>query len=119
MNSQSADSTSPGQPKALFLVKDHDFGKVKSGSVHQFIFSFQNSGKGLLKIKNIRTSCGCTAALASSREITPGNSGTIKAELDTGGLSGKISRSILLYTNDPKTPLITLMLYADVEKETK
>ncbi len=118
-NNLTGDSTKTLPPKAYFLEKTHDFGEVKAGSIKQYFFHFKNAGKSVLKIKKIRTSCGCTAALVSSNKISPGGKATIHVELDTRGMSGKISRSILLYTNDPSAPLITLMIYANVKKDNK
>jgi hypothetical protein len=40
-----------------------DFGKVKQGEVLKHTFSLKNdSTKNVLNIKNVHTSCGCTAS---------------------------------------------------------
>ncbi len=74
-------------------------------------------GKGSLEIKDIKTSCGCTAALVSSKNIEPGKSGTLKVELDTKNRTGRMSRTISVRTNDPDQPDKVLTIYADVVKE--
>ncbi|MGE5806325.1 MAG: DUF1573 domain-containing protein, partial [Ignavibacteria bacterium] len=70
-----------------------------------------------LKIKNVETSCGCTAALVSSKTIEPGNEGTLKVELNTKDRSGKMSRSITISSNDPAEPNKVLLISAEIKKE--
>ena len=104
-------------PVLYFLETKHDFGKVKEGTIVEYTFSFLNRGKEILKINDVRTSCGCTAALVSSEKLKPGAEGTLKVELDTKNRSGKMSRTITIQSNDPRDPTKILTVYADVEKE--
>lgn len=103
-------------PAILFKESQFDFGKVTEGKVVDHTFTFSNNGKGTLEIKDIKTSCGCTAALVSSKSIEPGNNGTLKIELDTANRSGKMSRTITVLSNDPKEPNKVLTIFADVQK---
>lgn len=104
-------------PVIYFLETKHDFGKVKEGNTVEYTFKFHNKGKSTLKIDDVRTSCGCTAALVSSEKLEPGAEGTLKVELDTKHRSGKMSRTITIQSNDPRDPTKILTVYADVEKE--
>jgi uncharacterized cupredoxin-like copper-binding protein len=104
-------------PVLYFKETKHDFGKVKEGNIVEYTFSFLNTGKEILKIKDVRTSCGCTAALVSSEKLEPGSEGTLKVELDTKNRSGKMSRTITIQSNDPRDPTKILTVYAEVEKE--
>lgn len=103
-------------PKISFRESQHDFGIVKEGSVVSYTFKFANKGKSFLKIKDIKTSCGCTAALISSKEIAPGNEGTLKVDLDTKNRQGRMSRTITVVSNDPEEPNKVLTIYAEVTK---
>lgn len=103
-------------PAILFNDTQHDFGKVLEGKVVEHTFTFSNSGKANLEIKDIVTSCGCTAALVSSKTIEPGKNGTLKVDLDTSNRSGKMSRTITVRSNDPKEPNKVLTIFADVQK---
>lgn len=105
-----------GSPEIQFKESQHDFGTVKEGNVVDYTFKFSNAGDGLLKINDITTSCGCTAALVSSDKLKPGEEGTIKVELDTKHKSGKMSRTVTIKSNDPKEPSKILVIYASVEK---
>jgi len=104
-------------PVLYFSETKHDFGKVKEGNIVEYTFKFHNKGKETLKIKDVRTSCGCTAALVSSEKLEPGVVGTLKVELDTKNRSGKMSRTITIQSNDPRDPTKVLTVYADIEKE--
>ncbi|HZY24605.1 MAG TPA: DUF1573 domain-containing protein, partial [Bacteroidales bacterium] len=48
--------------------------------------------------------------------IKPGESSTIKAVFNSGSYSGKVTKAIYVYTNDPKNSESVLMLTADVEQ---
>jgi hypothetical protein len=101
-------------PVINFIETDHDFGEVDEGKVFDYIFDFENTGTARLKIKNVRTSCGCTAALVSSDVIEPGKNGTLKVELDTSNREGKMNRTITITSNDPQNPEIVLNVTANI-----
>jgi hypothetical protein len=101
----------------LYVPKtDHNFGKVKEGKVVEHTFKFTNKGNAILDIKNVRTSCGCTAALLSSNQVAPGEEGTLKVELDTKNRLGKLSRTVTILSNDSNEPSKVLTIQADIEK---
>lgn len=104
-----------GGPKIYFENNQHNFGKVKEGKVYEHTFRFRNSGTATLTIKDVKSSCGCAVASISSNELKPGESGTLKVELDTAKRKGKMSRSITVMTNDSKEPNKILTIYADIE----
>jgi hypothetical protein len=95
----------------------HDFGKVNEGDKVDYTFTFVNKGSSNLIIKDIKTSCGCTAALLSVDNLAPGQEGTLKVELDTKNRSGKMSRTVTINSNDPKEPSKILTIYADIIKK--
>ena len=99
-----------------FPEMEHDFGKVKEGDVVNYEFKFQNNGSLPLTIKDIKTSCGCTAAVVSEKNIDPGKSGTIKVGLDTENRQGRMSRTITVISNDYNEPNKIITIFADVQK---
>lgn len=106
-------------PKIFFPQTQHDFGIVEEGDVVSYTFSFTNKGKAILDIKDIKTSCGCTAALVSNKQIPPGKEGTLKIDLDTKNREGRMSRTITVSSNDPEEPNKVLTIYAEVSKAKK
>jgi hypothetical protein len=106
----------PPQPNIYFKEMTFNFGKVKEGKVVTHTFNFTNNGKALLEVKDIKTSCGCTAAIVSSKKIEPGQNGTIRVDLDTANRSGSMSRTVTITTNDPDEAQRTLTVMVDIQK---
>jgi len=104
-------------PIIYFPETQHDFGKVNEGGKVDYTFRFMNKGVSELVIKDVKSSCGCTAALLSNSNIKPGQEGTIKVEFDTKNRSGKNSKTVTVQSNDPKDPTKILTIYADVVKK--
>lgn len=106
-----------GGPKLEVPESQFNFGKVTEGKVVDHIFSFVNNGNEKLTIKEVKTSCGCTAALLSKKELDPGEKGELKVELNTANRSGRMTRNITLISNDPLNPQKHLTIYAEVLRE--
>lgn len=103
-----------GNPVIYITETQYDFGKVNEGDKVNHTFTFVNKGSANLIIKDIKTSCGCTAALLSQDNLAPGQEGTLKIELDTKNRSGKMSRTVTINSNDPNDPAKILTIYADI-----
>ena len=96
-----------------------DIGKMKGSEQRDVEFKFQNTGKRDLIIRHVRATCGCTAVQQGGNGVVkPGEWSTIKATFNSGGFSGKQTKVIYVYTNDPKSSEVTLMLNADIEQTT-
>lgn len=95
-----------------------DLGKMKGGTEKEVEFKFTNSGKSDLFIRHVRASCGCTAIQQGQQDapVRPGQSSSIKAVFNSGGYSGKVTKTIYVYANDPMKSEVVLMLSADVEQ---
>ncbi len=98
-----------------FISSNHDFGQIEEGKVVDWTAVFTNIGKSDLIITDVKSSCGCTAAVVSGKTIKPGESGNLRIEFDSSNKSGKISKTVTLYTNDSITPNPTIVISADVQ----
>ncbi len=98
-----------------------DLGKIKGSTQNDVEFKFTNAGKNDLIIRNVKSTCGCTVAEQGNVGvgIKAGASSSIKATFNSGGYSGKVTKAIYVYTNDPKNSEVTLLLNADVEQPTQ
>ena len=101
-------------PVARFSETSYDFGELKQGDKKEYIFSLTNTGKRELIIRNIRSSCGCTAVVPSKRVIGPGESAPIKVTFDSRGKRGRQSKSITVITNDPRKPVNMLRVSCNI-----
>lgn len=95
-----------------------DLGKIKGSTQNEVEFKFKNEGKNDLLIRFIRSTCGCTAVQQGNQGvgIRQGEASSIKAVFNSGSYSGKVTKAIYVYTNDPKNSEVVLMLTADVEQ---
>lgn len=103
-------------PKLKLMKTSYDFGNVEEGKVVNAKLEFKNSGNDVLQIQDVKTSCGCTAALLSSKILKPGESGELRIDLDTANREGKLTRTITLLSNDPDQPAQTITLFVNIEK---
>lgn len=104
-------------PKMKLDKNQIDFGNVEEGKIVLAKVLFQNNGSGVLTINDIKSTCDCAAALLSSKKLEPGETGTLRIELDTANRSGKLTRTITLLTNDPSEPRQVITLFANIEKK--
>lgn len=101
-------------PIISFNEMSHDFGDVTKGNVVGYNFVVTNKGKSTLKIKRIRTSCGCTAALLNKNTLEANESSTIHVEFDSATENGNVTRTIEVLSNDPLAEKTTLKINARV-----
>jgi hypothetical protein len=101
-------------PKIIFKHESWDFGRVDQGKVLTHVFPFGNDGDDTLRIKRVRTSCGCTAALVSEDKVLPGKTGEIKVDFNTQGYEGEVSKYVYVETNDPQNPKKQLTVTARI-----
>lgn len=87
-------------PKIKFESTEIDFGEIDAGKVVDVEFKFENTGDDVLIIKNISTSCGCTAAKMEQKEYKPGAKGVLPVKFYSKGYHGKVVKSITVSTND-------------------
>jgi len=94
-----------------------NIGEMPAATSKEVEFKFTNEGKSDLILRNIRATCGCTAIQQGNQgtAIKPGESSSIKATFNSGGYKGKVTKTIYVYSNDPKNSDVVLMLTADVE----
>lgn len=101
--------------KIKFVKEQHDFGKVEQGKVLTYSFKFKNVGDAPLTIKNVSTTCGCTAAVVKGKKLDPGKEGEIKVTFNTAGYSGNVAKYIYVETNDPSAPQKQLTVSAAID----
>lgn len=104
-----------GTPKISFDKKEHDFGTLPQHTVAKAVISFKNTGDGTLRIKEVRSSCGCTATLVTKKAIKPGEEGALEIRFNSGDYNGRIVRYITITTNDPENETIEFRIISEVK----
>ena len=103
------------KPKIVVDRDTWDFGRVKQGDTLNHEFVFRNAGEAVLNVKNVETSCGCTAALVTENKLAPGKQGRVKVSFSTAGYGGQVTKYVFLDSDDPDQPRLQLQVKADVE----
>lgn len=104
-------------PKIDVEQTDFDFGQIYQGDTVEHSFRFQNAGDEPLIIDRVRSSCGCTAALLSTKIIAAGDVAELKATFDSTRFRGAVVKTIYLYSNDPVQKVTELHLRGTVKQE--
>ena len=102
-------------PTLTFKEVVHDFGAVGPSSSNACEFTFTNTGKGILKIERFHSTCGCTIPEMEKKEYAPGESGVVKVRYNASVSAATVSKPIYVYSNDPRTPQLELMIKAKIQ----
>ncbi|MFG0328436.1 MAG: DUF1573 domain-containing protein [Phycisphaerales bacterium] len=92
-----------------------DFGSISDIRKVRHVFKFKNTGTGMLTIKDIHASCGCTAAQLTVRDYLPGEEGQIEVSYDPTGRRGSQNKVVTITSNDVVSPIRKIQVLADVE----
>ena len=94
-----AQTATDAQATITFDKPEHDFGKIKEGTLATYEFTFTNTGKAPLVLSNVQPSCGCTTPEWSKEPIMPGAKGTVKAVFNSYGRPGTFQKYITVKSN--------------------
>jgi len=106
-------------PKISVLHPEYSFGDINQGEKVSHNFTITNNGGDLLKITDVRASCGCTAAAPEKNELKPGESTQIKVEFNSQGRKGNQVKYVYVKTNDKENPEIKLKISGNVVQQKK
>lgn len=112
-----AASTTPARgPRITVEPTVFDFGKAQQEKTLEKEFTIRNLGNEDLVIEGVSTTCGCTVAEGYAKVIKPGGSTPLRVKLQTRTAFGKLSRSVLVKSNDPSGRPLELKVEATVER---
>src|SRR5438046_1239874 len=80
--------TSGPQPEIFPVTNIINLGTQKEGPTIPFSVQVLNKGQAVLKILNVRASCGCTSVSMNKEEIPPGGQGRVGGYFATRGHPG-------------------------------
>ena len=99
-----------------FAATTFDFGRVFADTVVQATYVLTNAGTAALEVKNVLPGCGCTTVEPWDRRVEPGSNTTLVLRLNTANLSGPVTKSATVTSNDPTQPAVTLLIQGEVWK---
>lgn len=110
-------ATSARAPRISVDPTVFDFGKAQQEKTLEKEFTIRNLGNEDLVIESVSTTCGCTVAEGYSKVIKPGGSTPLRVKLQTRTTFGRLSRSVLIKSNDPSGRPLELKVEATVERQ--
>lgn len=118
-------AVSPGQdnensPKIEITPQSYDFGDINYGDIVNYGFEVKNSGKSVLEIKRVATSCSCTTAKINQEKINPGETAQLNVRYDSGAMGrahgkGRQERIIYIKSSDSENPQVEVAIYANLK----
>jgi len=104
----------PSNPGSELTVDNpvFDAGKVLQKNEVKHVFRLRNRSKSKVRIKKIRSSCSCTAAVISDsrRTMNPGESLGIEMTYDTTGRFGEKQEHTYVETDSPGSQILRLTI---------
>lgn len=105
------------EPKIVFEEQTYNFGKIYIGEIVEHGFKFKNQGSAELLVKNVKSSCGCTAALVSKSHLLKDETGEVQVKFNPGRYVGMVSKSVTVNSNDPESSSVKLTIAGEVIEE--
>ena len=106
------------QPQINPETTSFDFGDVVNGVIEEKDLLIWNSGESDLVVEHVSTTCGCTTAKLDIMTIPAGKSANLHIEFDSGAhgpdLTGEIMRQVIIVSNDPKQPEVSVEFVANI-----
>ncbi len=106
-----------GVPVIAFENTIYDFNAIDPKAEVFCEFKFTNKGTGLLVIKDVQSTCGCTVPNLDKKEYAPSESGAIKVKYTAGAYLGRVTKQVFVNSNDAKEPRLALTIKANVVKK--
>jgi len=109
----SAQDGGDGAPLLLMRETEIDLGQLPKGSSAEARFELRNAGNADLRVLEVRSGCACTVA-KYDEVIPPGGVGYVTATILTETLTGPVGQGVSVLTNDPTSPVTSLLVRAEV-----
>ena len=103
-------------PIVQFSEVIKNFGTVMAGDMVLQDFAFTNIGDAKLILSGVYPTCNCTTVNDWTREAAPGQKGNVSLQLDSTHLSGSITKTIIVMSNDQGHHNLMLSLQGVVKK---
>jgi hypothetical protein len=106
-------SQAQGTPKIQFAQTVYDFGPTSQVTTVSGVFKYKNIGDAILKLEPPKPTCGCTVAELKPNTLAPGESGELPFTLHLGQVKAQFDKRIMVKSNDPQTPEVSLTIKVD------
>lgn len=109
-------ATAKKGPRIVVEPATFDFGQALPNKTLNKDFVLRNLGDETLRLEEVRTSCGCTAALPNERVVPPGGQTRLQVSLQTRTAEGRLEKTVYVRSNDPTHATLEVKLSVTVVK---
>jgi len=95
---------------------EYNFGSAEQYTTVEHSYVLTNTGTETLKIHQVKSSCGCTAAKPEKNELAPGEATEVKVTFNIGSRRGSQTKTVRVYTNSAESPELVLKLAGEVKQ---
>jgi len=97
-------------PPVLVVADSIDLGEVLPNQVIERALRIENRGWGRLRIHKMEGCCGCSVATQSPMEIAPRSEAFVVVRARTPNGYGSFQTKLMVTTNDPSRPAVTVAM---------
>ncbi len=101
-------------PLLSISAREVDFGQIEQFQTVDRQITLGNEGDLPLRIIKVESSCGCTVAVPSDSVVLPGRETKLDVAFSSKDSSGPQEKRVVLRTNDPAEPSVTIIVRADI-----
>ena len=96
-----ASPTLATQLSSMFVSQSHDFGTVARAAKTEHRFYFDNPYNEPIRVRSVRTSCGCTTPIVETHDVPAHGRGSILAKFNTGTHTGQRAATLTVTFDKP------------------
>lgn len=101
-----SDTSNQKLPIMTFTQTVHNFGDMVQGEVGKYDFHFKNTGNADLRIKYVKTTCGCTVGKYPKQLIKPGEEGDISVTFNSSFKQGYQNKAVMITANTNPSSIV-------------
>ncbi len=104
-------------PVAAGLVceaPEYGFGEASASDTIEHTFTLRNTGTDTIRIRGVRTTCGCSTTDMTQRELAPGETSALTARIALRGRMGAQRFVLWVRSDDAVNPLLMLLIHGSV-----
>jgi hypothetical protein len=103
-----------GPPRLEFSRSPIDLGTRFDDERPETSVGLRNAGGRTLHVERVDANCGCIGLGDAPKSIEPGKVVDLKFQIRLAGMTGKVSRHVVVRSDDPVSPLSRVMIEAEV-----
>lgn len=101
----------------MFATTSHDFGGLARGAKAEFAFTFENVFLEDVRIKSVRSSCGCTVPKYPTKPIKTYEKGQVVATIDTRSFRGSKDATLTVEFDQPFPAEVALHVHCYIRSD--